>query len=426
MKKKSEAHEALSLLFQREGVPNTMIMDGALEQLKGKFRKKCREVDSRVKQLEPYTPWSNAAESAIRELKRGFGRQMVRSGAPKCLWDHCLEREAYIRSNTAHDIFSLNGQVPETIVSGETADISPFALFKWYEWVMFRDTSVPFPDDQMVLGRDLGPAIDIGPAMTRKILKENGQIVYRSTVRHLTPDEWKDEDMVTRRRNFDQKVQQLLGDSFDLDVLKSDPDFTDLETPSFEPYADEHEGEHSFVPDIDEADPDTYDTYIGAEVELSIGDSVMTGKVKQRKREHDGTVKGTAHSNPILDTRTYEVEFPDGQIAEYSANIIAENMYAQCDTEGNQYLLLKEIVDWKKDDSATSPADMYVTRGANKHFRKTTKGWQLCVEWKDGTTSWERLADLKESNPIEVAEFAVAHGLQDQPAFIWWVPYTLK
>ena len=107
---------------------------------------------------------------------------MVQSGAPKYLWDHCLEREAYIRSHTAHDIFSLNGQVPGTIVSGETADISPFALFKWYEWVMFRDTSVPFPDDQMVLGRDLGPAIDIGPAMTHKILKETGHIVYRSTV----------------------------------------------------------------------------------------------------------------------------------------------------------------------------------------------------------------------------------------------------
>ena len=42
MKKKSEAHDALSLLsFQCEGVPNSMIMDGALEQLKGKFCKKC-------------------------------------------------------------------------------------------------------------------------------------------------------------------------------------------------------------------------------------------------------------------------------------------------------------------------------------------------------------------------------------------------
>ena len=96
-----------------------------------------------------------------------------------------------------------------------------------------------------------------------------------------------------------------------------------------------------------------------------------------------------AHLNPILDMRIYEVEFPDGQTTEYSANIIAENMCAQCDTEGNQYLLLKDIVDWKKDNSVTDPADMYVTRGSNRHFHKTTKGWHLCVEWKDGTTSWE-------------------------------------
>ena len=166
--------------------------------------------------------------------------------------------------------------------------------------------------------------------------------------------------------------------------MKSDPDFPDLEMPSFEPYADDHDGEHSQVPDINDVDPDTCDVYVGTEVGLSIGDKVMAGKVKRRKCELDGTLKGIAHLNPILDTRTYEIEFPDGQIAEYSANIIAENMYAHCDTEGNQYLLLKEIVDWKKDDSATSPADMYVTRGANRHFRKMTKGWQLCVEWKDG------------------------------------------
>ncbi|KAI2489517.1 hypothetical protein MHU86_25076 [Fragilaria crotonensis] len=169
MRKKSEAHEGLSLLFQWEGVPNTLIMDGAKEQLLGQFRKKCREAGARVKQTEPHTPWSNAAESAIRELKRGVGRQMVRSKAPKRLWDHCLEREAYVRSLTAHDQYRLEGQVPETIVRGETANISALALFGWFEWVMFRDTSTTYPDDKMVLGRDLGPAIDIGPAMTRKV-----------------------------------------------------------------------------------------------------------------------------------------------------------------------------------------------------------------------------------------------------------------
>ena len=27
---------------------------------------------------------------------------------------------------------------------------------------------------------------------------------------------------------------------------------------------------------------------------------------------------------------------------------------------------------------------------------------------------------------METAEFAVARGLQDEPAFSWWVPYTLR
>jgi hypothetical protein len=58
--------------------------------------------------------------------------------------------------------------------------------------------------------------------------------------------------------------------------------------------------------------------------------------------------------------------------------------------------------------------------------RKTTKGWHLCVESKDGTTSWERLADLKESNPVEVAEYAATKILLDTPDFVWWAPHVLK
>jgi hypothetical protein len=79
-------------------------------------------------------------------------------------------------------MYSLDGHMPQTIVKGETADISAIALYCWYEWVMFHDMAIPFPEDNMVLGRDLGPAIDIRPVMARKILKENGQVVIRSSV----------------------------------------------------------------------------------------------------------------------------------------------------------------------------------------------------------------------------------------------------
>ena len=46
------------------------------------FRKKARELGCHIKQVEPHSPWQNAAEGAIRELKCGAGRKMMASGAP--------------------------------------------------------------------------------------------------------------------------------------------------------------------------------------------------------------------------------------------------------------------------------------------------------------------------------------------------------
>ena len=46
-----------------------------------------------VKQTEPYSPWQNVAEGAIREVKRGAGRKMAKMASPAKLWDHCLELE---------------------------------------------------------------------------------------------------------------------------------------------------------------------------------------------------------------------------------------------------------------------------------------------------------------------------------------------
>ena len=64
-------------------------------------------------------PWSNAAEKEIKELKRGTGHKLLWSGAPKCFWYNCLMFKAYIRSNIANEICKLDGEVPETVKSGE-------------------------------------------------------------------------------------------------------------------------------------------------------------------------------------------------------------------------------------------------------------------------------------------------------------------
>jgi hypothetical protein len=128
----------------------------------------------------------------------------------------------------------------------------------------------------------------------------------------------------------------------------------------------------------------------------------------------------------MLDTSIYEIEFQDGRSDGYTDNVISENMYAKCGAKGRQSNLMKGIIDHKKDDHVFECADIYIKHGSNKQVRKTTKGWHLCVEWKDGITSWERLSDLKEINPIKVAEYAVYNNLFDAPAFVWWDPHVLK
>jgi hypothetical protein len=139
-----------------------------------------------IKHTEPHTQSSNMGEGGVREFKKGVGRQMLRYGCPKIFWDDCIIRDEYVRSHTSLGIFGLAGQVPESKIKGETVDISTIEEYAWYEWVKFRDTAAKFPVSKIQLGRDLGAAIDIGPAITRKILKQNGSIMYRSSVRPLT------------------------------------------------------------------------------------------------------------------------------------------------------------------------------------------------------------------------------------------------
>ena len=86
-----------------------------------------------MKQLEPHTSWSNAAEREIKEFKKGASHKLLWFRAPKHLWDDCLELEAYMRSNTAHEIYKLDGEVPKTVLSDETSDISQFCKLEGFK-----------------------------------------------------------------------------------------------------------------------------------------------------------------------------------------------------------------------------------------------------------------------------------------------------
>jgi hypothetical protein len=214
-------------------------------------------------------------EGVVCALKKGVGQQMLGSGCPKLLWYDCIIRESYVRSHTSLDIYGVEGQVPESKSKGETVDISTIAEFAWYEWVKFRDTSGKFPVSKIQLGRDLGAAIDIGPAMTHNILKQNWSVMHRSSVRPLTQDEIQSPTEIQEREKFDIAIEEKCGPAMNKDDFQNDPDYADFVTPTYDCY-EYDEVSPSKMPDIEdireEHDVDTYDQYIGARVRVPIGD----------------------------------------------------------------------------------------------------------------------------------------------------------
>ena len=119
-----------------------------------------------------------------------------------------------------------------------------------------------------------------------------------------------------------------------------------------------------------------YDQIINAEVQLQLGEEMVNGKVIQRTIGPDGQVTGTYDNNRFLNTNIYDVEFPDGQVKEYAANIIAENMLTQVYFDGMSTTLIESIGDHQRDDEkALQHHDKYVqTKNGRHNLRKTMNG----------------------------------------------------
>jgi hypothetical protein len=244
--------------------------------------------------------------------------------------------------------------VPETIMTGSTANISHICEFGWYDWVMFQDNLPTFSDNtKLILGQYLGPATDVGSALTAKILKLNGQTVCRSTLRHLTDKDTHCPIHLETRRVFDETVASHLG-----------PNATDQDFPAEDltPDFDHCDDDHDLDPDHGdlEVTPEVGDNYLNAEISVPRGGTLSKGHVTARKWDKDGNPIGLANANPILDMREYTFTFNNGDETVMSTNLIAKAIYAQCDPDGNQYVLLDSIIDNKRLDSAIRPLDQKV------------------------------------------------------------------
>ena len=241
----------------------------------------------------------------------------------------------------------------------------------------------------------LGPASGEGNEMAQWVLKANGSVVPRRTLRPLTVDERHSPVEATKRETFNKLVEKKWGTSMNPPkVSDEDP---------WEVYYDEEELPRD-IPDVEDVVDATgkvlcqqpaYDKIINAEVLLQNGDTLQTAKVQRRSIGPDGTTVGKYNDNPFMNSIIYDVEFPDGTVKEYSANVIAENMLSQVDEDGFSMTLMEGIVDHKMDSAVTVPKHDkgIVTQRGQRELMKTTVGWKLLVKWKDESESWIHLKD---------------------------------
>ena len=154
-----------------------------------------------------------------------------------------------------------------------------------------------FSGDKLVIGRYCRTSIDVGPALTDKIMRNNWQQVHRSIYIALTPDELVNTDNIKARDEFDTSIKEKLGPAAPAKDFESDPD---IFTPTLDWYGNNKEYQ-THIPELDEITPETMENYIGAYKMISNGDTVAQGSVRRRKIDMEGNTIGRANSNPILD-----------------------------------------------------------------------------------------------------------------------------
>ena len=94
--------------------------------------------------------------------------------------------------------------------------------------------------------------------------------------------------------------------------------------------------------------------------------------------------------------------------------------------EGNWHILFQEIVEHRYNGTKVKYQDAFITTHTEtKRRRETTKGVEVLAQWKYGSTIWATLKDMKNSHPVQMAEYALHCRIAGDPEFAWCIQHVL-
>lgn len=438
-----EAANALSAFCIDVGTPGRLKVDSAAE-FTGKdseFWRKGKHLGIDVTYGEPDRHEIGPIDVTIRENKKRWHEAKAKKQVPSRLWCYGVEYAAQTQVLLPRD----GEKSPHEETLGDTPDLSEMVDFGFYDLVWYwRGNHPSIGDDSKDLGRYLGISKKVGTGMCYFILTRDGKVISESSVQHVTEEDMRSEAMQAKVEEFNRTVNEKLDDeNYQVKTKEGentidDPNHTlrhlanlagDNVTGNGNP--DDVQAAYSTnVEDNLNGDSDEFeqlDTLIGATIKKEGPEGVIYGKVTRRSRDDRGKGIGTANKNPLLDTREYDVEYADGTYMKQQANTIAENIFAQTDDEGRESLLLDEIYGHRKDGNAIPLSNGFnQDKYGNKKRKVTTAGWHIKIRWTDGSTDELPLSVVKESNPVQLAEYAVTAGISEEPAFAWWIKHAFR
>jgi hypothetical protein len=221
-----------------------------------------------------------------------------------------LHMDVYGQDPPTHRKGYQGGRTPWQSLKGETPDMSALIEFDDYDFVNVR-LPTGFPNDNWVLAQWVGPGNGIGQELTYYVIKANGQVVVRSMMRPLLPEEWTSDVEKRAKEEFDKQLTEHIG-AFDKDHiqliandemeepigLEADDDLADGKTNAARTTTNRPVNDVTVGPD----------SLVGAEICFPHGDRNGIARVMGRKRNSDGLYIGRAHRNPMLDSSVFTVE----------------------------------------------------------------------------------------------------------------------
>ena len=351
---------------------------------------------------EPHRHNQSKVEGVVQEIRKPWFRVMLKKKVPKQLWDYGIKWVCEVMQCTASTSGDLSGRTSLEQLTGETPEISEYLDFTFYDWCWYNDNAGL---GEMKLGRWLGVSHCVGSLMSYWILTQKRNVILCTTVSRVTNLETQVDSTKSCLQEFDTAITDRLNDEAHIIIEggKSQPyDWSDHPFDEDSDFVDEF---HLVVSNDeikeanDEFTPDTYDDwYLNMELTVPRGENPnpQYAIVTKWLRDADGIPIRTANENPILYSCMYEVEYQDGMRASLAAKYIAENLFAQVDQEGNRHILLDEIIDYRVNGREVKLQDAFITTGTGTRRRhETTIGWELLAQWKDRSTNWISLKDIK-------------------------------